>query len=889
MPRASIRKFLLVASLAASALACGTARKVDDADASSIDSNDAGVPTDGGNDSDAGPGDASVGATDGGGTDSGTIPMGCDDPIRALPNGHHSCTVPEVTGLRPYLQSPTESSIRVSWKTASGTESAVDYGLAPNALDATATGETQQLRSDYQYHRVALDGLLANTRYFYRARTGTTMSDVHSFRTPEQAGTTTGHLRLLVMGDHQIINEPRHTRMVRAAYEKVQELYGCDPSDAITAVLNVGDQVDVGTLEHYEHLHFGQSALITPSIPTMTLIGNHETYSDPGLANYRAHFVYDHISYAGLFAPDRELYYAFQLKSVLVVMLDSEHPSDAQRDWAASVVDAAATDPNVQFVIALSHRPIQAEQYVGDVSPWVRAQVIPVLLRTPKFVMYIGAHHHLYARGQLRNDPAYHLISGGTAWDQYWGMSTEQDFSDVQKTIDFWGYQIVDFDLAREEMTVETYAMGSPRLGYTIDNELIDRFHRNFGGVEPNRPTITNPPAAPVELPYTFRSSMYSTNACELPNSTEWQIGTSMDFATLEVSLYRDYEDLYGTTGNPTYRPVDVNAGVDLFSLPLVSMQLVSGTHYVRVRHRDRNLEWSEYSAPVPFEVIHGGSGVPSLSLADRTVAPGESVVATYAFGPGNAKDWLGVYHEGVSPGSQASVKWSYVTGTAGMQAFSLDQPGQYYVGFFENDGYNELAPRVPFYYGPVPVLSSSTLSYAEGATVAIDYASAPGLGNDWIGIYRAGSATGSGSPSVQWSYVSGASGTRSFSGLARGFYFATYMLENGYVEPGARLAFAVGSEIATATTDHPSYAVNAPIDVSFANGPGTPKDYIGIFPAGAVPGETMLVAYLYVQGNATGHVTFTNGLPAGSYFAALYINDSYTEASNRVSFTVGP
>jgi hypothetical protein len=62
-----------------------------------------------------------------------------------------------------------------------------------------------------------------------------------------------------------------------------------------------------------------------------------------------------------------------------------------------------------------------------------KRQCVPLLVTSDKYLMHVGAHHHLYHRGQLKNSPTYQIISGGTAWDQYWGMSNEKDFDDVQK------------------------------------------------------------------------------------------------------------------------------------------------------------------------------------------------------------------------------------------------------------------------------------------------------------------------------------------------------------------------------------------------------------------------------------------------------------------------
>jgi hypothetical protein len=75
---------------------------------------------------------------------------------------------------------------------------------------------------------------------------------------------------------------------------------------------------------------------------------------------------------------------------------------------------------------------------------------------------------------------------------------------------------------------------------------------------------------------------------------------------------------------------------------------------------------------------------------------------------------------------------------------------------------------------------------------------------------------------------------------------------------------------------------------VHFSNGPGIPKDWIGIFKEGETPGVNVLTAYLYFDGAASGSVTFhLPDLPPGNYFVAMFTNDSYTEVSNRVTFTI--
>ncbi|MET1256891.1 fibronectin type III domain-containing protein [Aliikangiella maris] len=211
----------------------------------------------------------------------------------------------------------------VSWKTTSGSESTVEYGLSADSLQQSTTGNNQSLATDYQYHSVQLTGLKANTLYYYRTKTGSETSAIHRFKTQPAAGENSGHLRILVLGDHQIRGEDRYLKLVTAAKQKVESLYGSHIEESINLILNDGDQVDVGTLDHYENLHFAQSALLSLNLPIMTTVGNHEYYSDGELKNYRAHFIYDGTAYQGIAPAADETYYAYQSERVLFVHLNS--------------------------------------------------------------------------------------------------------------------------------------------------------------------------------------------------------------------------------------------------------------------------------------------------------------------------------------------------------------------------------------------------------------------------------------------------------------------------------------------------------------------------------------------------------------------------------------
>lgn len=795
--------------------------------------------------------------------------------------------------IRSYLQVPSDTSIWITWKTDSEKESRVIYGKDSINLSSVITGECKVLSdadydSNYLYHSVHLTDLEPDQSYYYRAISGALQSKIHRFYTQPSVGTNSGIYRFLVFGDHQVTADDRYERLLKAAREKVIEKYGGAVEDHINLILNDGDQVDQGILYQYENVHFKPSAVLSGNIPIMTTLGNHEMYGSPGISLYYDHYFYDQIGYKGIVSPGGENYYSYQQKNIVFIHLSSEHITDEQVAWVQQIIDSVKTDPFVDWVVSVGHRPIQAEQFVGDISEYIRTRIIPVLAQTDKSALFIGGHHHLYARGQVRDYPMYHIISGGGSWDQYWGQSTEKDFDDVQKTIDFWTYQIVSLDAEKNEMVVESYAIGSPKLGFTLNNILIDSFYRKIPANPLLKPSITTIPDDSITLPFTFVSSAYATESQEPYNSVQFQIYTDGDRATPVVDLIRDYENLYGTTGDPTYLPVDIHKDINIFEYTVKKNALPDGTYYIFLRHRDRNITWSEWSEGVEFKVKGSTGGFISISTTKTIFSPNENIPVTHNFGPGNEKDWIGIYKYGDIPGSVPSTDWQYVDGSSGTVNLQVSQAGEYFIAFFENDGYNELTDRIAVYVATIPVLSMDSAGYFTGEEILVSYSSAPGLTNDWIGIYKLNDIPGV-VASTRWSYTSGTSGTVIFSGLQSGYYFVNYFLLDDYMEAGDRIIFSVGSDLAIVNTDSLVYenGESITITIHFENGPGTASDWIGIFRQNAPPGVAPLVDRKFIQNLQSGSVVFNLTPGTGQFYAAMYINNSGIRISNKSAFTI--
>lgn len=812
--------------------------------------------------------------------------------------------------IKPYLQAAKPTSIYVNWKTDNGNNPSVIYGTTMDNLDTTVYGTTVDLEpkdsdyiTPYHYHTVKLTGLAPDTGYYYQVFSGASdESAIHYFKTPPALGTDTGVLRFIALGDHQIINyngQPymKYNELVQAAKAKAEELYGTPLADHFNLIMNDGDQVDLGKLQHYEEIHFNKTSYITPDLPLITAVGNHETYGgtyqNGAMQAYYDHFILDdNWTYGGINS-GTERYYAYQLANVLFVVLDTEINGTTQEDWLQSIIDYAATDATVDWVISICHRPYQAEQYSNDYSPWFGDTALPIMEQTDKYALHMAGHHHLYARGQFKDFNAYHMISGGTAWPQYWGdSSNEDDRDETQGTWSNFAYQLIEINNITNELHVQSYTIGS--LYTTKPNELLDEFYYKRGVAVPDKPSMTNTIETPVELPLTLHSTAYSTSTSEALNSTEFQVSSTSDFSIIDMDSYRHIDNYFGPDGSSTDETVNMGLGTGILDYTIPQLFLSNGTYYARVRHRDANLGWSPWSDSIEFTVEGSTDGDPAIFLDKTSYETNEPIQVTFINCPGGSTDWIGLYHDGDVPGSIGSTAWQYVGGLSnGIKTFTLSSSGIYYTAFFINDGYMEITDRVYFWVGNTPVLSSDETEYDEGNDVTISYTNHPNNPTDWIGVYKVGSDNETMAMSIDTS-----TDNITFSGLPKGYYYAVYHVLGTDLTAGESIYFQVGDEIATIATSKTTFSQGEPITIDFMDGPGLEKDYIGvIIDDGQPAGTDNLWTYKYFGGVTAGATTITgtdfsqggpNQLPVvGNYYLAMYTNDSYTQVSNAIPITI--
>jgi len=207
--------------------------------------------------------------------------------------------------------------------------------------------------------------------------------------------------------------------------------------------------------------------------------------------------------------------------------------------------------------------------------------------------------------------------------------------------------------------------------------------------------------------------------------------------------------------------------------------------------------------------ILWGAAGVAAVQAQTSTIitshdayAIGEDIVVSFSGGPGNAKDWVGIYPAGEVPdGTPPATRWTYGDGQGGVTglregtvtfAGGLDFAGDWTVFLLRDDGYEVLAQKnftvVDF---GVPLVRVDKRAYQPGEAITLSFSSGPGNAKDWVAVYPEGEIPDGNPPSLLWSYVDGTQtgstgqteGSVTFaSGWATpGTYVAYLLLDDGY------------------------------------------------------------------------------------------------------------
>jgi PKD repeat protein len=494
------------------------------------------------------------------------------------------------TEMMPFLQTPTASSMYVSWMGASADESSVQYGTTAD-LGLTATGTVFTYNTTTKWHSAKLTNLSPNTRYYYKCITGTQTSAVNSFTTAPAVGSTDGHLRVIMMGDTRT-NTGDVVNLVTAIQAKCLELYGADWRQKINLLCHVGDSAtSASSINTLVTEFITPFAPLASSIPIMIAAGNHEGEN----ANF-----YNLMQTTEVAGPEGKKYYALDLADSRFLFLNSNTMGTTQANWLTTKLTEANNDNNTDFVFGIIHHYGHSEFQPLENNAWVQNTVIPALGAIAKPTQLAYGHAHCYERGTSMTTKTRLLLcgGGGAPLDTWTTNTSQQDYPEINIALDYWLYTIIDIDLATHKYEAKMFTRGNTHT--PLNNVQMDSWSQSVAPVVYQAKTISAnaPEGGQVKL---VSSPLQIYNDMQMMSS-QFQVSTNNTFSTTLIDNTRNWEDIYRNTGAPNYTPIDVNAGIDLKRFKITTTNVQQGqTYFWRVRYRSQNADWGDWTAAQQF------------------------------------------------------------------------------------------------------------------------------------------------------------------------------------------------------------------------------------------------------------------------------------------------
>ncbi len=500
-----------------------------------------------------------------------------------------------VIEIQPFLQDATPSSIIIKWQTNTGEESLVEWGLTPK-LGKKTKGISYDINfTEVRIHEVKVSKLKRLTTYYYRVRTGKTNSEVFQFKTPPFASDQED-FNIVAMSDMQYdSNEPdKYKEVIKdgvLTYLK-KELEG-ELSDNLALVMIPGDLVQSGTnFKQWQEHFFNPSEKLFANVPVYPVLGNHER-------NSQYYFKYFSLPKNG--SPEyAEHWWYKDYGNTRILGLDS---NDGYRDtkqqylWLKKTLEETANNEDIDFVFAQLHHPHKSELWIPgeeDFSGKVVKMLETFTTTTGKPSIHFFGHTHGYSRGQSKEHKHLwvNVASAGGAIDN-WGEFEGRDYDEFTVTQDEYGFVIVSVDGDRNDpkFTLKRISRGNKEKNR--DNELRDSI------------TIyrkSRKPLAPVALPI-LSANIKGTVLKAKPFKSEynkafhaashWQVSTTKDFSKLVFDSWKQHENWYYKENRQKN---------DDLSDEKTNRLLPKTTYYWKVRYRDQNLNWSNWSNTITFK-----------------------------------------------------------------------------------------------------------------------------------------------------------------------------------------------------------------------------------------------------------------------------------------------
>ena len=493
--------------------------------------------------------------------------------------------------VKPYLQDAEPNSIKIMWETTMGEESIVEWGLTPK-LGKKTKGKTDDINfSTSKIHEVKIEGLKRFTEYYYRVTTGKIKSDIFQFKTPPFASDNES-FKMIAMSDMQYDhnNPDKFSEIVNEGIIKYlsKEFDGNLPEN-LALVMIPGDLVQDGAkyFQWKDHF-FNPSEKLFGNVPVYPVLGNHEK-------NSIFYFNYFSLPENGTSAYAEHWWFKDYGNTRIIGLNSNDKYRDSkeQYEWLEKLLEDTAKNEEIDFVFAQLHHPFKSELWIPgeiDFSGKVVKMLEEFSTKTGKPSIHFFGHTHGYSRGQSKDHKHLwiNVASAGGAIDN-WGEFEGRDYDEFTVTQDEYGFVMVEVDGSKEDpkFTIKRISRGNEET--FRNNEVTDSitiFKKERKPLEPKALTPNNEIIA-IEGTILKASPFKSDFKGAFHAASNWQIAETDDFSKPVFDSWKQHENWYYLEN----RQKDDN-----LSDEQTKRLKPNTTYYWRVRYRDQNLNWSNWS-----------------------------------------------------------------------------------------------------------------------------------------------------------------------------------------------------------------------------------------------------------------------------------------------------
>jgi len=495
--------------------------------------------------------------------------------------------------VKPYLQNITTNEVTVMWEVYDVGNGELRFGLDPFNITETVLSDSNTGSGLTRIHTAHISNLNIGTKYYYKVHMqGGQESQLYTFRTnyPSSHEKAT---QFIAISDMQ--RDGSHPNKFKDIIEDgiipiISEEVGPSLND-LEAVLIPGDLVPTGgNYNQWKDYFFNPSDSLFPYVPIYPVPGNHE-YGNGGLPNFIKYFSMPENGPTGL---ADQCWYK-DISNVRIIGLNSNSETadkNLQLAWLGELLDSTCTKEHIDFVFAELHHPYKSELWTPGESDFT-GMVIDSLEQFTSFCakpsIHFFGHTHGYSRGQSRDHKHLwvNVATAGGAIDN-WGEFPNADYDEFVKSQDEYGFVLIEVEAGEEpKFSLRRYSLGDQDI--VLDNIVRDSITIYKKEWVPYKPINIFPQDGD-----TIQASCLTLRASEFAGVSDsiqaahWQIAKSNNFVdSIIVSQWFQDENYYfeqNLQANDLLIDTEVNS-------------IGSNASYDwRVRYRDQNLEWSDWS-----------------------------------------------------------------------------------------------------------------------------------------------------------------------------------------------------------------------------------------------------------------------------------------------------